>query len=124
MSAILETEPGNELVCIEAFSVLPKDVADRTKSRRNFRIGERVRYVGYYQDANLKDNPAGWMIVFKTVEPGDVPQYAATQTYFVTTECWESLKKYFARRLMNEPQKALSLRTRKGDALRKSKGSV
>src|SRR5882762_1784345 len=44
MSAILETEPGDEFVCIEAFSVLPKDVADRTKARRNFRIGERVRY--------------------------------------------------------------------------------
>lgn len=104
MSAILETQPGEELVCIEPFSAMPKDSAPDRKARRNFRVGERVRYLGYFKDRNLKDNPAGWMVEFQTDGPKDNRRYAATQTSFVTMECWDKLKKYFAKRIMIEPR--------------------
>jgi hypothetical protein len=112
MSAILETQPGGELVCIMPFSVIPNDARPGT-NRRSFRIGERVRYVGYYQDKNLADNPAGWMVLFELDEPKGSRRFAATQTYFVTTESWEALKKYFAKGLMREPQRAVSHPIRK-----------
>ena len=104
MSAILETEPGGELVCIGRFSAAPKDAPDGSKARRIFRIGERVRYAGYYLDERLRDNPAGWMVVFETTDPGDPGQYAASQTDFVTPDDWVALKNYFADRTMSEPQ--------------------
>jgi hypothetical protein len=112
MSAILETEPGGELVCIMPFSAMPKDATAGSK-RRSFRIGERVRYVGYYQDKNLADNPAGWMVLFESNESKGPRRFAATQTYFVMTESWEALKKYFAKGLMREPQRAVSHPMRK-----------
>jgi len=104
MSAILETQPGEELVCIEQFSVLPRGSARQVRARRNFRIGERVRYLGYYHDENLKDNPAGWMVIFEAENPKNANQYAATQTYFMTIDQWVALKRYFAKTLMREPQ--------------------
>src|SRR4051812_35863805 len=110
MSAILETQPGDELVCIEQFSVAPMGTASQIKTRTNFRIAERVRYVSYYQDERLKDNPAGWMVVFESLNAKDSRQYSATQTYFVTIEQWKALTRYFAKRLMSEPQQL----TRKG----------
>jgi hypothetical protein len=113
MSAILETEPGGELVCIEPFSAPPEEAPPGAKPRRTFRIGERVRYVGYYQDDRLKDNPAGWMVLFESTGSRGRDRYAATQTYFVTTECWEALKKYFAKRLISEPRQAVPLVSRK-----------
>ena len=105
MSAILETEPGNELVCIGRFSAPPRVATPRRKGRRSFRIGERVRYIGYYQDERIKDNPAGWMVVFEPLDAKNGNTYAATHTYFSTLETWEALKKYFAKGLMMEPQR-------------------
>jgi len=110
VSAILETEPGGELVCIETFSVSPHERVG-PRSRRQFRVGERVRYITYYQDDNLRDNPAGWMVVFRSDDPGDLNRYASTQTSFVTIDCWETLKKYFAKGLMSEPQRLISKQT-------------
>ena len=48
----------------------------------------------------LAGRPNGWMVVFETA---DGKRYAATQTYFVTTECWKTIKQFFARRLLREP---------------------
>lgn len=104
MSAILGTEPGDELVCVECSSVLPRGAAGQTKARRNFRIGDRVRYLGYYRDENLKDNPAGWMVIFASENTKGANQCAATQTYFMTSGQWKALKKYFARTLVSEPR--------------------
>ncbi len=113
MSAILETEPGEELVCIEPFSALPDGTLPGTKARRSFRIGERVRYVGYYQDNRLKDNPAGWMVRFEPTGSRGRGRYSATQTYFVTTDCWEAVKRHFAKALINEPREVVPLADKK-----------
>lgn len=68
-------------------------------------MGERVRYFGYYRDEHFKDQPVGWMVRF---EATDGKRYAATQTYFVTEETWQNLKKFFARRLLREPKRQKS----------------
>jgi hypothetical protein len=107
MSVISESRAGDELVCIESFTGWPRDDTAPPKSRRAFRIGERVRYVDYYQDQNLADNPVCWMVLF---DAADGRRYAATQTYFVTEECWQDLKKFFARRLLREPRRHRGLR--------------
>jgi hypothetical protein len=105
MSVIHESQPGDELICIETFSASPDGEPFAWESSRPFRVGERVRYVSFRQHANLRDNPACWIVVF---DAADGKRYAATQTYFVTEECWRGLKRYFARRILREPRRRTS----------------
>lgn len=102
MSVIMESQPGDPFVCIGEFHACPEGERFSLDASRKFRIGERLRYVSFRQSPNLKDHAAGWLVVF---EAADGKRYAATQTYFVTEETWERIKKYFARRLLREPQK-------------------
>jgi hypothetical protein len=94
MSVINESQKGDELVCLAEFEGPPQRVAPSPDTNHKFRIGERVRYLGSYRHANLSDNPVGWMVVF---EARDGRRYAATQSYFVTADCWDGLRKHFAR---------------------------
>ena len=100
MSVILECQAGDEFVCIEAFHASPEGEGFSWDTCRHFRIGERLRYLGSKQDPRLADRSNQWMIVF---EAADGKRYAATQTYFVTEECWQLIKKALARRLLREP---------------------
>lgn len=103
MSVILESQPGDELINIEEFNGSPEGTPFSWETSRRFRIGERVRYVSFFQDQHYKDHPGlGWMVIF---EAADGKRYAATQTYFVTEECWRGLKKFFAKRLLREPKR-------------------
>lgn len=111
MSVILESQPGDKLVCIEGFSVSPPGEPFSWETCRTLKIGERVRYVSHYRDEHYKDNPVGWMVVFKTE---DGKQYAATQTYFVTRDGWRQLDTYFwrhiLRRVFTKPLRSLILK--------------
>ena len=107
MSVIIESQSGDEIVCIEEFSGPPQGEQPSPETRRTFRIGERVRYLSYYRDQNLHDHPVCWMVVFQA---SDGRQYTATQTYFVTQECWQGLKKFFAHRLLREPKSRKTLK--------------
>jgi hypothetical protein len=105
MSVITDSQPGDELVCIEAFHACPEGEEFRWQDSRKFRIGERVRYIDFFQNPNLLDNPVCWMVQFDAL---DGRRYSATQTYFVTVESWDRLKRYFARRLLREPKRLAS----------------
>ena len=102
MSVIIESQPGDELICIEEFSGPPQGVTPSRETSRTFRVGERIRYVSSFRDDHFKDHPVGWMVVF---DAADGKRYAATQTYFVTKECWQGLKKFFAKRVLHEPKR-------------------
>ena len=102
MSVILECQPGDEIVCIQAFNASPDGEGFAWSTSRQFAVAERVRFVGARQDAHLKDRPNGWSVL---VETSDQKRYAATQTYFVTAECWQGIKNHFARRLLREPRR-------------------
>jgi hypothetical protein len=99
MSAILEAQVGDEIVCIAEFSASPEGEGFTWESSRTFHIGERVRYAGFYQDDHFKDHPSGWMVLF---DVSDGKRYQGTQTYFVTVDCWRNLKRFFARRLLKD----------------------
>jgi hypothetical protein len=102
MSVILESQAGDELIIIEAFHASPEGESFSWETSRHFRVGERVRYLGFLRDRHYKDHPGlGWMVRF---EVANGKQYTATQTYFVSEECWQGLKKFFARRLLQEPK--------------------
>jgi len=61
MNVILESEPGAELICVTEFLPRPRGRHESWETMRTFRVGDRVRYVGYYRTRNLKDNQsAGW----------------------------------------------------------------
>jgi hypothetical protein len=98
MSAINETEPGGEMICILGFSARPRGVDNSPMSgeRRTFHVGERVRYVTSFFKATPEDNPTGPMAVFEPLEPDDKHRYAATEKYFVSLDCWEGLGKHLA----------------------------
>ena len=99
MSAITETEPGGEMVCIVAFSARPRD-SDRQPvpgSRREFRVGEHVRLVSSFFKGLPADNPTGYMAIFEPLGNDGQGQYAATQNYFVSLDCWAGLEEYFRR---------------------------
>ena len=103
MSAIVESQAGDELIVLEPFHASPEGQPFSWETSRRFRVGERVRYVRFYEDRHFKDHPGlGWMVVF---DAADGQRYAASQTYFVTEECWQGLKKYFAQRLLREPKR-------------------
>lgn len=124
MGVITETEPGGEIVCVLEFSARPRD-ADRrpaSEKRRTFRVGQRVRYVGFFDKRSPEDNPTGRMIVFEPLDPRDRNQYAATQGYFVTDECWEGIARHFARSLVVAEQAATARPG--GTASRKPSGTV
>ena len=57
MSVILESQAGDELVCIEEFSACPDGEAFSWEASRTFRVGERVRYGQFRLNQNLRDNP-------------------------------------------------------------------
>lgn len=103
MSPILEAQVGDEIVCIAEFSASPHGEGFAWETSRTFRIGERLRYAGYYRDDHFKDHPTGWMVLF---DAADGKRYSATQTYFVTVDCWRGLKRFFARRLLREPRRS------------------
>jgi hypothetical protein len=94
MSVILECRPGDRFYCLQAFHASPDGEGFSWDTARAFRVGERLRYVGHRQSANYKNRPNSWLVVF---EAADGKRYAATQTYFVTGETWEGLKKHFGR---------------------------
>jgi hypothetical protein len=99
MSVILECQPGDEFVCIQAFHASPDGESFSWDTSRKFRPGDRLRYVECRQNTQFSGRPNEWMVVF---EAGDNKRYSATQTYFVTTECWKGIKQFFARRLLRE----------------------
>jgi hypothetical protein len=102
MSVIQESQPGDEIIVIESFHASPEGQNFSWENSRHLRVGEGVRYLGFLQDSSHKDHPGlGWMVRF---EAADGKQYVATQTYFVTEDCWQGLKKFFARRLLRDPK--------------------
>jgi hypothetical protein len=98
MSAITETEPGGEMVCILEFSARPRGAENQPipGPRRDFHIGERVRYVASFFKNTPADNPTGHMAVFEPLDLEDEHRYVATRDYFVTLDCWEGLREHFA----------------------------
>jgi hypothetical protein len=99
MSAILAAETGADLICIQRFRAWPKGEESDPKACRTFRIGERVRYSGFYKDTKLKQNPAGWLVLFEVKGSKRPRQFMTIQTHFVTGDDWERLKRFFARQL-------------------------
>ena len=108
MSAITETEPGGEMVCILAFSARPRGLDDQPipGPRRRFNVGEHVRYITFFYTATPEDNPIGFMAVFQPLDKADKNRYAATQDYFVTIDCWEGFRQHFAKTGSTETDKA------------------
>jgi hypothetical protein len=102
MSVILECQPGDEFVCIQEFHASPDGQGFSWNTARKFRVGERLEYVSYRKQPGPCDHPSEWHVVF---EANDGNRYAATQTYFVTEECWQNLKKFFAKRLLRDPKR-------------------
>jgi hypothetical protein len=105
MSVILECQPGDEFVCIQEFHASPEGEGFSWTTSRHFQVGERLRYVGCAQDAYFGNRPNGWLVRF---DAGDGKRYAATQTNFITEECWQSLEKFFRAHVLrtsgNQPQ--------------------
>jgi len=114
MSVILESLPGDEIICIGEFLASPHGQSFSWETSRKFQIGERVRFAAWYEDKHAPDNPVCWMVLF---DAADGKRYAATQTYFVLPECWEGLRKHFAR----QQRKADSRKNSKTVKLRPSR---
>jgi hypothetical protein len=104
MSAILAAETGEDLVCIQTFAAWPKGKEADPNTSRIFRIGQRVRYVGFYQDPKVKNSPVGWMVLFEPKNMKHPQTFLADQTRFVTGAGWELLRRYFARKQAARPR--------------------
>lgn len=95
MSIILECRSGDDVFCVQDFHASPDGEGFSWKTSRHFRVGEIVRYLGSRRDRHFKDGPNAWLAI---IEDADGKRYAATQTHFVTEECWQGLKKFFTRK--------------------------
>ncbi len=102
MSAIAETEPGGEMVCILDFEARPRDANDRPIAgrRRAFSTGEHVRYLRHFFVHEPADNPIGYMAVFRPIDSKDENLYGAKHDYFVSLDHWENLKEHFVSNLI------------------------
>ena len=119
MSVIVDCQPGDRFYCIGEFHASPDGQGFSWQTSRKFRVGDRFRYLGFRQNANSKDRPTGWFVVF---EAGNGKRYAATQTYFVTEDEWECIKKYFVRRAVRQQkwqQVGSKLKSKMGKSKRK-----
>ena len=98
MGAISEAEPCGEMVCIVGFEARPRDDNNQPVAgkRRSFSTGEHVRYLRQFFVNTPEDNPIGHMAIFEPLDPNDKNRYGTTQDYFVSLECWENLRSYFA----------------------------
>jgi hypothetical protein len=92
MSVLLECQPGDEVICIQEFHAAPDGDTFSWETSHTFHVGDRVRYVEARQHPHFKDRPNGWLAVVATA---DGKHYAATQTYFVTEECWRGIEQFF-----------------------------
>ena|SRR5438132_6057426 len=92
MSVILECRPGDQFVCIESFQASPDGQPFSWDTCRSFKVGEKLTFLAFRRDDNLRDHPSGWLVSF---EAGNRKRYAATQTYFVTEECWRAVAEHF-----------------------------
>jgi hypothetical protein len=102
MSAITETEPGGEMVCIIEFEARPRDAANKPVAgkRRRFSTGEHVRYIRQFFVNTPEGNPIGYIAIFEPLDPNDKIEYGATQDCFVSLECWENLRAYFVNQMV------------------------
>ena len=105
MGAITETAPGGEMVCIVGFEARPRDLDGRSiaGSRRAFFPGERVRYVKHVHVGKPEDNPLGYMAIFQPLGTSEDHFYGGVQDYFVSLDCWETLKEHFAKQGQPSP---------------------
>ena len=92
MSVFLECRPGDEFVCLAEFHASPDGEPFSWQTSRHFRIGERLRFVEFREDQHFKGRPNAWLVVF---EAANGARYAATQTYFVTEDCWQGIEEHF-----------------------------
>ena len=72
MGAITESLAGDELVIVGVFYACPEGKKLSGENRRRFRLGDRVRFAGFYRDEGIEDNPVCWMIRF-AVASGNAP---------------------------------------------------
>ena len=110
MSVSLECLPGDEFVCLAEFHGSPDGEPFSWDTSRKFRVGERLRFVAARQHRNLKGQPGGWQVVF---DAADGKRYAATQTYFVTPDCWVGIERHFRSRLRRKTAKTPVRRNQK-----------
>src|SRR5262245_23948369 len=110
MNVIGESQPGDEVTIFQEFNASPHGQPFSWKTSRRFLVGEQVRYVSFYQDQHAKDIPGlGWMVLF---DAADGKRYAASQTYFMTDECWQDLKKFFTEQSPQRPRRKKKVPTR------------
>src|SRR5260370_39306772 len=93
MSVINESLAGDDIYCLEEFVTSPHGQVFSWKTCKKIRVGERVRFLSWFRDENLAENPVCWMVGFEAA--GD-KRYAGTQTYFATKECCVELRKHCA----------------------------
>ncbi len=97
MSVILEAKTGDMVIILQEFHASPAGEAFAWRTSRKFRVGQRVRYVSYSRDEHYANHPGlGWMVFFTA----NGQRFSATQTNFVTEECWQGLKEFFGKKFL------------------------
>lgn len=70
MSVIQDAQTGDEIIVIQDFNVSPVGEGFSWKTSREFRVGERVRFVSFFQHEHCKDLPGlGWTLGMANVTP-------------------------------------------------------
>jgi hypothetical protein len=96
MSVLLETRPGDPIVCVQEFHASPDGQPFSWDTSRSFRVGERVRFASGRLNQRFADRPNGWLVVFETP---DGSRFAAAQSYFLTEDAWSKIEQHFVEQL-------------------------
>ena len=64
MSVILESQSGDEFICIQEFYASPDGQGFSWYTCRQFKVGEHLRYAGYRKESLCDDRPGDWMVIF------------------------------------------------------------
>ena len=101
MSVITECRPGDQFVCIQEFSACPMDEPFSWTRSKRFQVGERLRFVEHRRNSRLREHSEAHMVVF---DARDGNRYSATQTYFVTDDCWRGIVREVTRKSRKSPK--------------------
>lgn len=96
MNVIIESQENDEIVIIDNFFACEDGTDYDSEKEQEFKIGDVVYFVDFYENEDIPGRYDSWMVKFRTKD-GRI--FSAIQTMFVTLEIWEEIEQFFKEKL-------------------------
>ena len=93
MSVLLESQPGETIVCIQEFHASPDGEPFSWETSQTFSAGAKLTLLRGARNPKFPNHPNEWMVVFQNVDG----------IYFVTADAWHRIGQIFGSNETVEP---------------------